>query len=207
MTKPTYPEVMLDLETMGTGPDAAIVAIGAVAFDIDTALISPRSFYVRVNLRYAVGAGGVMDAETVIWWLQQSAEARQEITREDLEQRPLVNALLNFRNWLKAEANGADSRVWGNGAALDNVILRRAYQRLPMDAPWSHWNDRCYRTIKGLYGSDIKIERRGTHHHALADAEAQAVHLLRMLDCDNGQRPYGAFFASNGDAAEQKVNP
>ena len=29
----TYSNVMLDLETMGTSPDAAIVSIGAVAFD------------------------------------------------------------------------------------------------------------------------------------------------------------------------------
>lgn len=201
MSEHIFTNVMLDLETMGKGPDAAIVAIGAVAFDIEAATISPRSFYVRVDLRSAVETGGVMDVETVIWWLQQSAEARQEITREALEQRHLVNALLDFRHWLKAEAAGADSRVWGNGAAFDNVILRRAYQRLPMETPWSHWNDRCYRTIKGLYGSDIKIERRGTHHHALADAEAQAVHLLRVLDCDNEQRPYGAFFAPSGECA------
>ncbi len=201
MNTPTYTEVMLDLETMGNGPDAAIVAIGAVAFDIETATISPRGFYVRVDLESAIGSGGVMDPSTVIWWLQQSDEAREEITREDFERRPLVSALLDFRHWLKAEAAGADSRVWGNGAAFDNVILRRAYQRLPMEAPWTHWNDRCYRTIKGLYGRDIKIERRGTHHHALADAEAQAVHLLRMLDCDNEQRPYESFFAPSGECA------
>ena len=34
MTDKTF-DIMLDLETMGTGPAAAIVAIGAVAFDLD----------------------------------------------------------------------------------------------------------------------------------------------------------------------------
>lgn len=184
MSEHSFTEVMLDLETMGNGPDAAIVAIGAVAFDIETAAISPRGFYVRVDLKSAVEAGGVMDPDTVIWWLQQSEAARAEITRDDIERRLIVNALLDFRHWLKTEACGEDSRIWGNGAAFDNVILRRAYQRLPLAVPWSHWNDRCYRTIKGLYGRDIKIERTGVHHHALSDAEAQAAHLLRMLDSD-----------------------
>lgn len=78
-----------------------------------------------------------------------------------------------------------ETRVWGNGAAFDNVILRRAYERTSresMKAPWPHWNDRCYRTIKGLYGHQVKIERTGTHHHALDDAASQARHLIRMLN-------------------------
>ena len=189
MSEHIFTHVMLDLETMGKGPEAAIVAIGAVAFDIETAAISPRGFYVRVDLKSAVEAGGVMDPDTVIWWLQQSEAARAEITRDDIERRLIVNALLDFRHWLKTEACGEDSRIWGNGAAFDNVILRRAYQRLPLAVPWSHWNDRCYRTIKGLYGRDIKIERTGVHHHALSDAEAQAAHLLIMLHSKPRKRP------------------
>ena len=35
----------------------------------------------------------------------------------------------------------------------------------------------------------------------VGDAEAQAVHLLRMLNCDNEQRPYEAFFAPSGECA------
>lgn len=190
---PTYTEVMLDLETMGTGPDAAIVAIGAVAFDVETCKIAPLGFYERVDLASSVECGGVMDASTVTWWLDQSQAARDELTRNDLERIDIGRALARFAVWLHVHTSGTP-RVWGNGAAFDNVILRRAYDRSGRAAPWPHWNDRCYRTIKGLYGHDIKIERTGTHHHALADAEAQAVHLLRMLDSDCTQFAYSAFF-------------
>ncbi len=38
MTDKTF-DIMLDLETMGTGPNAAIVAIGAVAFDLQAGTI------------------------------------------------------------------------------------------------------------------------------------------------------------------------
>ena len=42
-------DVMLDLETMGTQPDAAIVAIGAVEFDLEAAQLG-RRFYQPVTL-------------------------------------------------------------------------------------------------------------------------------------------------------------
>lgn len=35
--------VMLDLETMGNGPEAAIVAIGAVEFDLKSGAIGGRA--------------------------------------------------------------------------------------------------------------------------------------------------------------------
>ena len=37
-------DVMLDLETMGNGPQAAIIAIGAVEFDIPTQQIGERLY-------------------------------------------------------------------------------------------------------------------------------------------------------------------
>jgi len=49
-------EVMLDLETMGQGPDAAIVAIGAVAFDPVTHWLGDP-FYRLVDLESAVVTG------------------------------------------------------------------------------------------------------------------------------------------------------
>lgn len=193
MTALTYPEVMLDLETMGNGPDAAIVAIGAVAFNIHDADISADNFYTRVRLESSVEHGGVIDPSTVLWWMEQSEEARSEIAKKD--GLHIIDALEEFSHWIRTAAAGEESQVWGNGASFDNVILRSAYQRRRREPPWLWWNDRCYRTIKGLYGHNIKIERAGTHHHALADAEAQAVHLLRMLDSDPTlAAPYSAFF-------------
>ena len=66
--------------------------------------------------------------------------------------------------------------VWGNGATFDNVILSNAYKAAGMEQPWKFWDDRCYRTVKGLL-PDIKIERLGTHHNAVYDAMSQARHL------------------------------
>lgn len=171
-----YTNAMLDLETMGNSPDAAIVAIGAVAFDLEAGELG-STWYNRISLESAVQAGGVIDASTVLWWLQQSEEARQEIARPG--GMHINEALRRFAGWL-AETTEPDVVMWGNGASFDNVILRSAYQRAGQAAPWSWWNDRCYRTVKAMH-RDVPIERIGTHHNALSDATSQAAHLIKML--------------------------
>ena len=65
--------IMLDLETMGNGNRAAIIAIGAVAFN--SSGVNQR-FYQQVRLDMSIDCGLEMDASTVLWWLQQSDAAR-----------------------------------------------------------------------------------------------------------------------------------
>ena len=166
--------VMVDLETMGTRPDAPIIAIGAVAFD---AKAIHNEFYVVVDLADSVAKGAVMDPSTVLWWMKQSDEARSEFEREG---RALGLALGMFREWIGAyDVSG----VWGNGASFDNVILSEAYRRMGNDAPWPFWKDRCYRTMKSI--SPVPMERGGTHHNALDDARSQAIH-LQMISKEMG---------------------
>lgn len=169
-------DVMLDLETMGNGPQAAIIAIGAAEFDIPTQQVGDR-FYMAVDLESAVALGGVMDASTVLWWLKQSAAARAAFDRRGDH---LAVALQQFAGWMENRAPRDDVRVWGNGAAFDNVILASAYRRNGTPQPWQFRNDRCYRTVKAQHPT-VKMQRNGTHHNAVDDAESQARHLIAML--------------------------
>lgn len=169
-------DIMIDLETMGTSADAAIVALGAQAFDLSTGQLGDR-FYCAIDLQTAVAMGGVIDAGTVLWWLSQEEEARKALTRDT---RPIGQVLAAFDVWCLQQGRPDDLDVWGNGADFDNVILASAYRRAKMPLPWSHWNNRCYRTIKAQH-RNIKIERSGTHHNALDDATSQARHLVAML--------------------------
>jgi len=113
-----------------------------------------------------------------MWWLKQSDPARQALTGGTGVH--LQVALLDFDNWCTNQGAWDKLQVWGNGAAFDNVILRGAYQRAGLAAPWRWFNDRCYRTLKSLHRG-IELERTGTHHNALDDAESQARHLMRIL--------------------------
>lgn len=170
--------VMLDLETMGSGPDAAIVAIGAVVFDPHADPLGDlgESFYRTVDLESAVRAGGAIDAGTVLWWLRQSAAARAALGKDAV---PLPLVLRDFAGFLAGL--GPEVNLWGNGAGFDNVILAQAYRAIGLPVPWKHWNDRCYRTLKALYPEVPAPERAGTAHQALDDAQHQARHAAAML--------------------------
>lgn len=165
-------DVVLDLETMDTSPDAAIVAIGAV--ELTVAGGTGRTFYATVDLDSSVRSGGTMSAATMLWWLQQSDAARAATF--DNSSAYLEDVLHRFAAWIGRR----EVRVWGDGAAFDNVILRRAYERFGIDPPWGRRDDRCYRTLKELY-SDVPFNRVGVHHNAVDDALSQALHLGAIL--------------------------
>ena len=168
--------IMLDLETMGTSSNAAIIAVGAVEFDPATDTIG-RKFYATVGLESSVKHGGVIDPMTVVWWMRQSSEAQREATTgiHDIE-----TALNKFTQFCAGIGVPSDLIVWGNGADFDNVIFSSAFNRLSWPCPWGQWNNRCYRTLKSL-APHIKLQRTGTHHNALDDAESQARHAMQIL--------------------------
>ncbi len=175
--------VMLDLETMGNGPQAAIVAIGAVEFSLETSELGGE-FYMPISLASSMQAGGVVDASTVEWWLRQSDAARM------LFQEPghsLAYVLQAFAEWLGQRGGYDDACVWGNGATFDNVILTSAYRNLNAPLPWPHWGNRCYRTVKAMY-PNVPFTRAGVHHNALDDAKSQALHLLAIMKARDAQR-------------------
>lgn len=168
--------VMIDLETMDTRPSAAIVSIGAVSFDREIGIKS--TFYSVVDLKSSMRCGGTVGPDTVLWWMQQSDQAREALS---LESQNLSAALQSFAQWLSDIENVEG--VWGNPAAFDNVILRESYFRLDQNPPWDWRKDRCLRTLKkemNLKPTEDYIFREfiGVEHNALDDAQHQAWTLI-----------------------------
>ena len=168
-------EIMLDLETMGTGPDAAILAIGAVELNRETGQLG-REFYEVVDLASAMAAGGTVDASTIIWWMKQSNEARGEFERKG---RTLAYVLYLFSGWVRQKF-GDSFHIWGNGSDFDNVILRSAYSRLSLQVPWSHRQNRCFRTVRNEYPPVDTSTWESVKHNALSDAKWQARYLCEI---------------------------
>ncbi|MCU6182901.1 3'-5' exoribonuclease [Citrobacter cronae] len=172
-----YTHLMVDLETMGSGPDAPIVSIGAVYFDPSTGNTGAE-FYQVVSLESSMSFGMKPDASTIQWWLKQSSEARSAIlVDEAMGLRETLELLADFI--AENAANGSHTvQLWGNGCSFDNVILRRAYAltQTPFAVPF--WNDRDVRTMVEL-GKTVGINPRfdipfeGDMHNALSDARHQ----------------------------------
>ncbi|MBE1019764.1 exonuclease [Escherichia coli] len=171
-TSRTCDHLMIDLETMGKNPDAPIISIGAIFFDPQTGDMGPE-FSKTIDLETA---GGVIDRDTIKWWLKQSREAQSAIMTDEI---PLDDALLQLREFIDENSGEFFVQVWGNGANFDNTILRRSYERQGIPCPWRYYNDRDVRTIVEL-GKVIDFDARtaipfeGERHNALDDARYQA---------------------------------
>ncbi|EEQ2924183.1 3'-5' exoribonuclease, partial [Escherichia coli] len=164
--------LMIDLETMGKNPDAPIISIGAIFFDPQTGEMGPE-FSKTIDLETA---GGVIDRDTIKWWLKQSREAQSAILTDEI---PLDDALLQLREFIDENSGEFFVQVWGNGATFDNVILRRSYERQGIPCPWRYTNDRDVRTMVALglvmdFDARTTIPFEGERHNALNDARYQA---------------------------------
>ncbi|EKN2992395.1 3'-5' exoribonuclease domain-containing protein [Escherichia coli] len=171
-TSRTCDHLMIDLETMGKNPDAPIISIGAIFFDPQTGDMGPE-FSKTIDLETA---GGVIDRDTIKWWLKQSREAQSAIMTDEI---PLDDALLQLREFIDENSGEFFVQVWGNGANFDNTILRRSYERQGIPCPWRYYNDRDVRTIveqgKAIdFDARTAIPFEGERHNALDDARYQA---------------------------------
>ncbi|HGX5953045.1 TPA: 3'-5' exoribonuclease [Escherichia coli] len=76
--------LMVDLETMGNGPYAPVISIGAVFFDPNTGETG-EEFSVNISLESSMRYRARPDASTILWWMEQSEEARKSLTSNTQE--------------------------------------------------------------------------------------------------------------------------
>ncbi|EPZ3302867.1 3'-5' exoribonuclease domain-containing protein, partial [Escherichia coli] len=171
-TSRLWHHLMIDLKTMGKNPDAPINALAGKFFDPATGEMGPE-FSKTIDLETS---GGVIDRDTIKWWLKQSREAQSAILTDEI---PLDDALLQLREFIDENSGEFFVQVWGNGANFDNVILRRSYERQGIPCPWRYTNDRDVRTMVALglvmdFDARSVITFEGERHNALHDARYQA---------------------------------
>ncbi len=168
-------DIMIDLETLGTTPNSAILTIGAVKFDpFGDDLNEPtcEKFYVKVDIDTCDAVGGTVSNSTLEWWANQSKEAQNDAfdpnNRVSIEEA--INQLYKFC-W------GA-KRVWSHGVGFDLIILENYFRKIGKAVPWQFWEMRDTRT---LFDIGINPERATvTAHNALADALDQALGVQRV---------------------------
>ena len=169
--------VMIDIETLSTANDAAVISIGAVAFDIDSGERS-SGWHWQIDLASAM-VNGRVDASTLKWWITQSNEAKMASFEGKLSSLSAMRELtLLFE---------PDTFVWAKGPSFDVAILESLCRHLRIHAPWSHRNVMCVRTIIKLAKMQGFVEPDDiqglTSHNPMDDAiyQAMVVHLAHKF--------------------------
>lgn len=161
-----YDHLMLDIETMGSESFSSIISIAALEFDIETGETG-REFYANVDLQSCIDVGLVVNASTIMWWLNQNEQARKDLTeRTSLR---IEKALTEFSQFCNR-----DYQIWGNSARFDCGILQNAYDKIKVNIPWDFRKERCVRTLVS-FNPDVKksFPSTGTAHNALSDCYFQ----------------------------------
>jgi hypothetical protein len=170
-------DIMIDLETLATSPDAAILTIGAVKFDPfgkDLQESAMQSFYVKVDLDSCDRIGLVTNDDTIAWWANQEQAAQDEAFSPEGR----IDVVDAFQQLYKF-CWGAQ-RVWSNGAGFDVVICETVFKRIKQAVPWNFWQVRDVRTAFDL---GINPNRPPVlKHHALEDAWNQAVGIQNVYN-------------------------
>lgn len=174
-------DIMVDLETLGQTPGCIILSIGAVEFGPKGL---GKEFYAVVNVADQKKAGLTTDPSTIEWWEKQTPQARQVLAQANnkKESVSLKMALDQLQLFLQSCGNLRNIKVWGNGSDFDNAILAVAHKAALREIGWAFWNNRCFRTIKGMAPKSIEPRREGTYHNALDDAKHQARWAIELAE-------------------------
>jgi hypothetical protein len=161
--------LMIDIEGLGTGPDAAILTIAAQSFDPFGTGHYDRHYYARITLESQENRR--IQDDTLAWWATQP-EAQSEAFAED-NRIPLDQALdeLYKLAW-------QHDYIWAQGPTYDINILEHAYKSYNKTQPWQFYRIRDSRTVLSLWpGRPVPP----TSHHALEDTRKQINILQQTL--------------------------
>lgn len=170
---------MLDFETLGNGKDKVVIQVGACYFDRYTGEIG-ACFEANIDAGSHVKAGGVIDAQTVYWWLSQSREAIDSILKEPRED---VTVVFNRLNEFLKDAK----QIWSH-ATFDFVTLTETLSQLGIKPLFHYRVCRDLRTVVDLANLTIdKTARTGVHHNGLDDCKHQVKYCVAAINKIKGR--------------------
>lgn len=167
--------VMVDLETLGLKPDAKVISIGAVVFDIEKDL--GDEFYKEIDWE---NGSGTIDASTVKFWFSQAKKGNFPPLDSTT---PEFIAVQGFWEFLSEVSGNFNKQVilWANGTDFDIPKIDRLFTHHHANEAFRYNAVRDYRTIAKVFGKYGLPPDKVDHHNAVADARWQARHLISIL--------------------------
>ncbi len=162
----------IDMETLSTEHNAALLSIGAVIHDFGTGQ-QVDTFYANITPESSIAAGLDVSESTKAWWAKQGQAAQDVLS---VDQRPLRDVLVDFAQWLAG--HGVQYAI-GNGPRADNQWLESACKAVGMQSPIKYWGDLDMRTLTFIGTHILGLDHwhntfKGVKHNALHDAINEA---------------------------------
>ncbi len=168
--------VMIDLETLSTRFDAAVVSIGVAIFN-DEKILDSAGWALEPN-----SVNGHIDPKTVMWWMQQDEAARAF----SFTGKYLPSTVAFELKTLLAKYDVKE--VWSKDPHFDHVILTEWWARIDQhvgEFPYHYRAPRSYRTLEAetiRAGFDAKNWHQWNYvaHNPVDDAVTQARAVIEM---------------------------
>ena len=173
MKKEKTLDITIDFETCGTCPTAAVMSVGAVAWNryaddypFGTVAGYPEMAYGKhVDLRSSFLDGFTFDGETAKWWAGQSDEAKAALLANDeTPAMPIEDVTLGLCSFIEEARNIAEADdvcLWSQGSDFDIAILRNICRKYGIGLPVRHFRFRDHRTFF-MEGARLICDLTGT---------------------------------------------
>ncbi len=163
--------MMIDIETLGTTPDAVVVQIGVVVGNTETgAVLRKVGWCISTDEQ----RDRRMDYDTLCWWMLQADDVRQRVF-------DMKHAITPTRACAEIDALLSEfqpEEIWAGPAMFDLPILTHLFGR----KPWAFWKERCLLTLRKHVDPDRKLQPPDNilAHDAVADAAWQFDYLCAL---------------------------
>lgn len=175
-------DVMFDIETLSTTPEAVVLSVGAVKFlpmgGVES--IKDKQHW-RLEIDSQMDKGREVSESTMEWWAKQDIGVRAEVFAPD-NRIPLDQFFAEFNRYM----TGAE-KIWCQGPQFDAVIMENLYRQYQHHWNWQYWQITDSRTLLAtckILDKNYIDPRKGMQqnlHNAADDSYYQALSVQQML--------------------------
>ena len=176
-----YSDGMLDIETLATSPNAVVIQVGFVPFDISSGVVGKNKFLINISSEDCQKYGLETNPDTIAFWEKQD-RAIWNSTQENPQ--PLEVALRELAAFIRQNLSSSRRRIWSH-ATFDIPVVSNAYNVAGIEIPWNYRETRDIRTLNWLHTSLLEKKEkenapRENAHNALADCLYQIEYVCRL---------------------------
>ena len=171
--------IMVDTETLAKRWDAVATQIAFVAVDADDPTTVLRYAEEFLPIQPQLALDRIIDADTMLWWMRQPAEAlnlMQRSSGNDMDE--LMALVTSIHKKLRETIESVDEyEVFSRGMDFDFPIVDSLFVQAGLDgSPWAYYRKFDLRTTMleaGIKTADVPRSADLAHHVALHDCKYQ----------------------------------